>query len=307
MNTLSRRDLALLVALTLAWGLTWPVMKMGVRELPPLFFRALSVGGGLAVLALYARLTGVPLRLRREDWSDLVVLAIPNVVIWQMAVIVALTLLPAGRGAILGYTMPLWAALLGALLYGEHPSLRQWLGIVAAIGAAGLLLSSEMATLAGHPAGTLLMLGAAVSWGYGTHQARRRGTHLPALTAIVWMFALALVALVAASAVFESGRWRLPHGAEWATVAYSMLVSMAFCHVIWLRLARRLPAAASGLSMMMIPVVGVFSSRWLLGERPRWQDHAALVLIVMSLATALLPARRAGPAMPDPELPPGEP
>jgi len=38
MNTLSRRDAVLLVLLTLAWGFTWPVMKYGVRELPPLFF-----------------------------------------------------------------------------------------------------------------------------------------------------------------------------------------------------------------------------------------------------------------------------
>jgi drug/metabolite transporter (DMT)-like permease len=71
-----------------------------------------------------------------------------------------------------------------------------------------------------------------------------------------------------------------------------MAISMAFCHVAWLHLARRLPPAASGLSMMMIPVLGVFSSMWLLGERPRWQDYIALALIVFSLATVLLPARR---------------
>jgi drug/metabolite transporter (DMT)-like permease len=59
---------------------------------------------------------------------------------------------------------------------------------------------------------------------------------------------------------------------------------------VWLRLARRLPPAASGLSMMMIPALGVFSSLWLLGEQPRWQDDIALALIVFSLATVLLPS-----------------
>jgi drug/metabolite transporter (DMT)-like permease len=294
-NTLSRRDLALLVALTLAWGLTWPVMKMGVRDLPPLMFRALGAAGGLAILVLYARLTGVPLRLARADRVDVVMLAIPNVVVWQIAVILAMTMLPAGRGAILGYTMPLWAALIGALFYGEHPAPRQWVGIGAAMCAAALLLSSELLGLAGHPAGTVLMLAAAASWGYGMHQARRRARHVNALATIVWMFAVALAALVAASAAFEFGRWRLPRGSEWFAVGYSMAISMAFCHVVWLRLARRLPAAASGLSMMMIPVVGVFSGQWLLGEAPRWQDYAALALIVFSLATALLPSRAVAP------------
>src|SRR6266566_4435941 len=50
------------------------------------------------------------------------------------------------------------------------------------------------------------------------------------------------------------------------------------------------PPAASGLSMMMIPALGVFSSMWLLAERPRWQDYVALALIIFSLATVLLPA-----------------
>jgi drug/metabolite transporter (DMT)-like permease len=294
MNRLTRGDLVLLVLLTLAWGFTWPVMKYGVRELPPLFFRTVCIGGALPILALVARLTSVSLALPRTDWVDIARLAVPNVVIWHMAVIVALTLLPAGRSAILGYTMPLWAALIGALWFGEHPPARHWLGIGAALLATALLLSSELTTLAGRPAGTLLMLLAAASWGYGTHEARRRAIHVPALAAIFWMLALALMALLAASLVFERHDWRMPRGGEWAAIGYNMSISIAFCHVVWLRLARRLPAAASGLSMMMIPALGVFSSAWLLGERPRWEDDVALALIVFSLATVLLPSRFLG-------------
>ena len=291
MNSLKPRDLVLLVALTLAWGLAWPAMKYGVRELPPLFFRTLCIAGALVILAFYARLTRVSLALQRSDWLDVVRLGVPNVVIWHMAVIVALTLLPAGRSAILGYTMPLWAAIIGALWFGEHPPPRHWLGVAAALLATLLLLSSELARLAGRPAGTLLMLLAAASWGYGTHQARRRAIHVPALTAIFWMLTLALVFMLAASVLFERKHWRTPHPGEWAAIVYNMAIAMAFCHVAWLHLARRLPPAASGLSMMMIPVLGVFSSMWLLGERPRWQDAVALALIVFSLATVLLRPR----------------
>ena len=300
-GSLSRRDAALLVLLTLAWGLTWPVMKLGVEALPPLFFRALSIGGGFVILAIYARLTSVRLAVAREDWPDVARLAIPNIILWQIAAIQALTMLPAGRSAMLGYTMPLWAALIGAFWFGEHPPPRHWAGVAVALLATGLLLSSEMTALAGHPAGMLLMLFAAACWGYGSHQARRRATHLHALTAIVWMFDIAFSVLLAASAVFELGRWHLPAGNQWYVIAYSMAISTALCHVIWLRLARRLPPAASGLSMMMIPVVGVFSSVLMLGERPRWQDYVALALIVISLATVLLPSGRPSAPVADEE------
>lgn len=293
MNRLTGRDAVLLVLMTLAWGFTWPVMKYGVRELPPLYFRTLCIAGALPILALVARASSVSLALPRADWLDIARLAVPNVVIWHMAVILALTLLPAGRSAILGYTMPLWAAVIGALWFGEHPPARHWLGVAAALLATGLLLSSELTALAGRPTGTLLMLFAAAAWGYGTHEVRRRAIHVPALTAIFWMLALALLALLAASFAFERHGWRMPQPGEWAAIGYNAAISMAFCHVAWLRLARRLPPAASGLSMMMIPALGVFSSAWLLGERPRWQDEAALALIVFSLATVLLPSRAA--------------
>jgi len=289
--TLSRRDLVLLVLLTLAWGFTWPVMKYGVRELPPLFFRTLCVIGALIILATVARLTAVSLALPRTDWLDIAKLAVPNVVVWHFAVILALTLLPAGRSAILGYTMPLWAALIGAVWFGEHPPARHWVGVALAVLATTMLLSSELSSLAGHPTGALLMLLAAASWGYGTHLARRNAIHVPALAAIFWMLVVALFVLLTTSWVFEHDRWRMPHRTEWAAIGFNMAISMAFCHVVWLRLARRLPPAASGLSMMMIPALGVFSSMWLLGERPHWPDYAALVLIVLSLATVLLPSR----------------
>src|SRR4029077_8116490 len=124
----------------------------------------------------------------------------------------------------------------------------------------------ELMSLAGRPTGTLLMLFAAASWGSGTHIARRHAIHAPALSAIFWMLALALLVLVAASLAFERDRWRVPHQREWIAIGFNMSISIAFCHVVWLRLARNLPPAASGLSMMMIPALGVFSSMWLLGE-----------------------------------------
>ena len=59
-------------------------------------------------------------------------------------------------------------------------------------------------------------------------------------------------------------------------------------NIIWIQMARKLPPVVSSLSVMMIPVVGVFSGTLLLAETPRWQDYAALVLILASMSTVLL-------------------
>jgi len=65
-----------------------------------------------------------------------------------------------------------------------------------------------------------------------------------------------------------------------------------FCYWAWFKIATTAPPAVSSLSTLMIPVVGVFSGIWLLRETPRWQEYAALVLVIASLATVLIGPRR---------------
>jgi drug/metabolite transporter (DMT)-like permease len=290
--SLSRRDLVLLVCLTLAWGLNWPIMKFGVQDLPPLYYRTLCIGGGLVFLYLYGRWAGIDMRVPSGAWPKVIKLAIPNVVIWHVLLVIALKLLPAGRSAILGYTMPVWAVLFGLWLFNERTQPRHWIGVAAAFIGTVLLLSSEFTKLAGAPIGTLLILVAAAAWGYGTNLMRRTLTEMPVLALTFWMLVVTLAAMIPLTIVFERQLWRAPTPLEWGSIVYNMVLAIAFCHAVWAMLARTLPPAASGLSVMMIPVLGVFSSMALLGEEPHWQDYAALVLILAALSTVLLVPRR---------------
>ncbi len=295
MPRLSRRDLTLLVLLTLAWGLNWPVMKAGVEDLPPLYFRSICIAGGLVVLWAYARVVGIPLTVREGTWPLIVKLAIPNVIVWHLLLIVALKMVPAGRSAILGYTMPVWAVIFGVLVFREKVPRLHLIGVGAAFIGTLLLLSSEFAALSGRPLGTVLILIAAAAWGYGTHLMRRHLTDMPSLALTFWMLVLALGAMLVGTVLFERSGWRLPTPFEWATIVYNMVLAIAFCHVVWSMLARTLPPTASGLSVMMIPVLGVFSSMWFLGESPHWQDYVALVLILVALSTVMLSRKPAPP------------
>ncbi|HUL64264.1 MAG TPA: DMT family transporter [Burkholderiaceae bacterium] len=292
MNRISKRDLILLVGLTLAWGLNWPVMKYGVHELPPVLFRVLCIGGGLVALGVYARISGVSLAVRPGTWGTILRLAIPNAIIWHLLVVIALRMLPAGRSAILGYTMPVWVVIAGLLFFHERPTARQAFGVLAAFAGMVLLLSSEVHEIAGRPQATLLILAAAAAWGYGTHLLRRELRDMPTLALTFWMLVLTLAVMVIYTTLFERSAWRMPHPGEWASIVYNMLLAIAFCHAAWSHLARTLPPVASSLSVMMIPVLGVFSSTWLLGEAPLWQDYVALLLILIAMSVVLLPTRQ---------------
>jgi drug/metabolite transporter (DMT)-like permease len=75
----------------------------------------------------------------------------PNMLVWHVVVIFGVQALSSGRSAILGYTRPIFTALVGVVVYGERLAARQWLGVAAAGVGVLLLLSEEFASSPVHP------------------------------------------------------------------------------------------------------------------------------------------------------------
>jgi len=291
MTQLSRKDLVLLALLTLFWGLNWPVMKIGVRDFPPLTFRTISMLGGLAVIWLAARAQDASLAIPAGARMTVIRLAIPNMLIWHSMIIIGVKLLSSGRAAILGYTMPAWAVLSGLIFFGDRISRSALVGIALAMSGALLLLSSEFSRLSGQPVGTVMALIAAAGWGFGTVLMKRTQLDMPTISLTFWMLSFTTVIMAMLALIFEYPAIRMPHPIEWAAIIYNSAIIFGFAHVVWFRLARILPPVASSLSVMFIPVLGTFSGAWILGEVPHWQDYVAMLLILGAMSTVLFKPR----------------
>jgi drug/metabolite transporter (DMT)-like permease len=164
MQSLTTRQWVILALLTVVWGLNWPIMKLGVTGFPPLTFRLMCLLIGTPVLGLALLAMKVPFRIPRQYWRELLVLAIFNMFIWHALIILAVQYLTSGRSAILGYTMPIFSALIGAFVFQNQLSKRAWGGVAAAALGVVLLLWHELANLSGKPVGVLLALAAASTW-----------------------------------------------------------------------------------------------------------------------------------------------
>ena len=288
---LSRQQLILLVLLTLVWGLNWPIMKFGVTGFPPLTFRSLCMWLGLPLLGGFLWLRRVPFTIGREHWRELAVLTVFNMFFWHTLAILAIQSLSSGRAAILGYTMPVFSAVIGALWFGQRLAPRAWAGVAAAALGVVLLLWHEITNLSGKPLGVVMMLVAAATWAIGTQQMRRTRIAAPTLAISFWMTLATTLWMTLLAVVFERGQWMAPNPAQWAAIGYNAVGVFAFAQVAWLVLARELPPIASTLSVMFIPVLGVFSGAWWLGEVLHWQDWTAVVLVMLAILTVLLPPR----------------
>jgi len=298
MQSLTRLQLALLVPLTLVWGLNWPVMKLGVTGYPPLTFRAISIWLGVPILGLALVWMKVPFRIPRKHWPELLWLGATNMFVWHASIILAVKALSSGRSAILGYSMPIFSAILGALLFREALSRRGWLGISAAALGVALLLWHEFTDLAGRPGYVALALFAACTWALGTQLLRRTTIPVPTLAISFWMTTLTAVVMSVLSVLFERPQWQVPGGATWAAIAYNAVLIFGFAHAAWFYLARGLPPVASSLSVMLIPVIGVFSGAVWLKEAVHWQDWVAVALMVVAIASVLWPGSKPRPTTP---------
>jgi drug/metabolite transporter (DMT)-like permease len=293
----TRQQFLLLAFLTIVWGLNWPVMKVGVTGFPPLGFRALSMWLGLPVLAVVLLVQRVPFAIARKDWPELVKLSFTNMFVWHVLAILAVQALSSGRAAILGYTMPIFSALWGVAMFGERLRPRHVAGVVAAGVGVSLLLWHEFASIAGRPLAALGMLVAAALWALGTQQMRRTAIAAPTLAIVFWMTALSTVVMTVATVLFEHDRWLAPGAWTTAAIAYNAVLIFGLAQPVWLVLARNLPPIASSMSVMLIPVLGTVSGAWWLGEALHWQDGAAIVLVLLAIASVMWPTRsRRAPA-----------
>jgi drug/metabolite transporter (DMT)-like permease len=291
MQKLSAKQLWLLVVLTVVWGLNWPVMKMGVSGMPPLQFRTLSMWLGLPVLAAALIVMKVPFYMPRKHWRELVVLATTNMFFWHVCMILAVTTLSSGRAAILGYTMPIFSAIFGAVFFAGKLTTRHWLGVAAAALGVALLLWHEMLGMSGKPMGVALALIAASTWALGTQLLRRTKIEQPTLTISFWMTVLACLVMTLLTSLFERDAWLMPTQSAWFAIVYNAVLVFGFAHAAWFFLARTLPPVASTLSVMFIPILGVFSGAYFLNEVLHWQDWAAVGLMVVAIGSVLAPSK----------------
>jgi drug/metabolite transporter (DMT)-like permease len=286
----------LLAALALLWGANWPAMKLAVGEIGPWTFRTICLyvgAGGLFAVALVRR---IPLGLPRGRIAVFAATSFLNVTVWHVTSAYGLTLLAAGRAVLVAFTMPLWAALFGALFFGDKFTPRKVVALSLGLVGLGFLALPASDTLGSSPAGLGLMLAAAVGWGAGTVWLKASRFEMSAVTLTAWQLALGGVPVIVGMLALEVAgigggtvlKNDAPSLAGLVGLIYAATVPMVFCHWAWFRALEILPASLASIGTLAVPVVGVLASALLLGETVGWSEMAALVCVVAALALALL-------------------
>jgi drug/metabolite transporter (DMT)-like permease len=279
----------LLVLLALAWGLSWPIMKIALDEMGVFTFRAL--GFSISTVCLFALI-----RLQRRDpfiprgvaRLHVAAATVVNVIGFGLFSSFAQLAATTSRVVIINYSMPVWSSLLAWLLLGERLNMRTTIGLALCVG--GLTTLLYPVADAQSVDGLLLALGCAFCWAAGTIYMKWARIPGDLLTIAAWQIAIGAVFFGGGLFIFQGTPVPAPVSLPaMLAVLYNGIIGIGLAYVLWFAIIERLPTAIASLGSLATPVIGVVSSMLILGERPTTADLVGFALIFAAAACVLMP------------------
>jgi drug/metabolite transporter (DMT)-like permease len=288
-DTLPQFGFVLLTFLSLFWGFNWPMMKIGLREIPVWTFRTLCLFlGGFGTLCL-AKTNGLILTIPRSELWPLILVSLFNITGWHLCSAYGLIYMSAGRAVIIGYTMPVWASILGSFILGERLTLARLIGLFLGVAGLLILIGPDIKAIGSAPLGAIFMLGAAVTWAGGTILLKYFHWTMSITVLTGWQLILGGIPVIIGALIMEPMTVILQVSWQVAlAMVYIILIGNIFCYWAWVKVVNLFPASVASIGTLAIPVIGVFSSTLVLGEPVGFREIAALILVVMALSIVMI-------------------
>jgi O-acetylserine/cysteine efflux transporter len=287
MGKMSTVEVLMALTVPLVWGMGLVLAKGAIDQFPPI----LLMGFRFTLTALLL-VWFVPIPRKNLVW--LFFTAIVASAIQYSLTFTGLKGLDTGVAALIVQLEVPFLVILGAVLLGEKPEARKWVGIVIAF--VGVALIANPNTFNGSFIAVGLVIGGALSWALGQIMIRRM-KNIAGLTVTAWTAVFAAPQLFVMSALFESGQVEAIQQAKpivWVAVAYLGIVMTAFGYFLWNTLIRRHDVGRVAPFLLLLPLYASLGGVLFLGERPTVNSliGGAVILIGVGIITIHRQAKR---------------
>lgn len=283
----------LLVFLILIWGISWPITKIGLQYMPPIWFAAFRMIIGMLCMFVLVISIGKWMIPSRKDMPIILVMGLLQMALFMTLINLGLHYVNAGRSAILVYTTPIWVMPLAILFFKEKATWLKWtgfflgiLGVVTLFSPWGINWSDPQVIF-----GNGILLLAALCWAIAILCARNMKWHHTPLQLLPWQLLLGTIPVVLIAA------FTTPFTViQWNYTLISILLFIgglgtAFAYWATLMISKELPSITVSLSFLAVPIAGLIFSAWLLNEPITGAIVVAMILILNGIACVALSGR----------------
>lgn len=276
----------LLMITACGWGLNWAVLKFVLHDWPPLFARGSAGLLGAIGLAIVARLRGESLSIPKGARTSVAFAASINVFAWMGFTALSLNWLKVSEGALIAYSMPIWAMLIAWPLLGQRPKAQSLLALALGIAGIAILMGGPGFDIDKVP-GILFGLAAAVLFALGTVRGSRPPPPIPFITLTAWQVALGCLPMVVLGLLLERPNIMALSSTGLLGLAYMAAGPMAICYLTWFGALKRLPTSVAATAMLLVPIIGTVSAVPLLGDSLGMREAIAAALTLSGVGLAL--------------------
>jgi drug/metabolite transporter (DMT)-like permease len=279
--------LVLLVTLLL-WSGNWIVARAVRDDIAP---GLATVGRLLVVLAILLpfALKGLQRKLpglARRDWKTLAALGFTGGGVHLGLQWLGLHYTTATSGILYLSTVPIFILLL-AIPMGEHVGLRQCAGVLISFCGVYLIATHGEVRKLTFNIGDMMALASMMMWSCYTVLLRLRRDALDIVELLVMVCAFGLLFMVpwVAWEAWFNPRLRL-NNAGVTAIVYSAVGSLILAYAGWSYVVKRLGALRAGVTMHLMPAMGVGLAALFLGEYPQWFHFGGIALILTGVVLA---------------------
>ncbi len=276
----------LVVVLALVWAISWPVIKVGIATVPPLWFGCFRYAIATACLVGLVAARGQLAVPPRADWPLVAISGALQMAAYSALTALALVVVPPGRASVLAYSTPIWVAPLAAWKLRERPSRRAALGGI--LGIAGVIAIAAPALRADATAPLVayaMLLAAAGAWAISITAVRAHRFVATPLALAPWQTLVATVLLLPVALAVDGAPPSLTaRGA--ASLAYVGPIATAFAYWAVVEAGRRVRANTLAIGLLATPSLGVLISALTLGEPIGGALVAGIALIAIGICLA---------------------
>ncbi len=286
------RSIALVLVLMLLWAGNSVIVKIVVRDIPPLWAATLRFAMGLAIAWWLGRRGGVQLRVTPRECCSLAVyglMATLQIFLFNAGA----SHTTGGRVTLFIFSYPLIVPFLAHwFLHGDPLRWRTVAGAVLACGGLVVALREGLAAETSTLRGDLMQLGSALVLAVMVVYNKRLTRNFLPLRILFWQFAVMLGAFTVSALLLERFLVTDVRPDAWGWLIYQGVVVSGFCFLGWQHLLRRHKSTQVSVFFFVTPIFGALLGWLLLGETPTSGLVMGATFVAFGIYLANRPDRR---------------